>query len=74
MNQVYFCPPGTPADRITTLEAAFKAITSEASVQQAFVKANLTPGFLSKAQAEAAVKSGLAEEPAIAAAVSSYTG
>jgi hypothetical protein len=43
VSQVYFCPPGTPASRISALSAAFKAITAEPSVRKAFITANLTP-------------------------------
>ncbi|HEX3959226.1 MAG TPA: tripartite tricarboxylate transporter substrate-binding protein [Trebonia sp.] len=74
VNQVYFCPPGTPASLVSALSAAFKAITSEASVKAAFIKQNLTPGYLSQSQVTAAVKSDLAQEPAIAAAAGNYQG
>jgi tripartite-type tricarboxylate transporter receptor subunit TctC len=74
VNQVYFCPPGTPASLVTALSAAFKAITAEPAVKKAFIADNLTPGFLSQAQATAAVKSDVAEESAIAAAAANYQG
>jgi tripartite-type tricarboxylate transporter receptor subunit TctC len=74
VNQVYFFPAGTPAGLTTVMAAAFKAITAEPSVKAAFIKQNLTPGYLSQAQATAAVKSDLAQEPAIAAAAGNYQG
>jgi hypothetical protein len=43
-------------------------------VKAAFIKANLTPGYLSKAQATAAIKTAQAEEPEIAAAAGNYQG
>jgi tripartite-type tricarboxylate transporter receptor subunit TctC len=74
VNQVYFCPPGTPASLVAALSTAFKAITTEPAVKAAFIKANLTPGYLSQSQVTAAVKSDLTEEPAIAAAAGNYQG
>jgi tripartite-type tricarboxylate transporter receptor subunit TctC len=74
VNQVYFFPTGTPAGLVSTMSAAFKAVTAEPSVKAAFIKENLTPGYLSQSQVTAAVASDLAEEPAIAAAAGNYQG
>ena len=62
VNQVYFFPTGTPAGLVSTMSAAFKAITAEPSVKAAFIKENLTPGYLSQSQATAAVASDLAKD------------
>lgn len=73
VNQVYFCPPGTPQSRVEALTIAVKAVLAEASTRKAFIQQNLTPGYLSPAQSRAAIAADVKEEPAIAAATATFS-
>ena len=72
VNQVYFCPVGTSPARVAALTAAFKTATADPAVQAAFIKANLTPGYLSPAQSTQAITTDISEEASISSAASSY--
>jgi tripartite-type tricarboxylate transporter receptor subunit TctC len=64
-NQVVFAAPGTPADVAAALQQAFKQALGEASVQAAFNKAGLTPGYIDPAATLAHIKDVIAGAPAI---------
>ena len=64
-NQVVFAAPGTPADVAAALQQAFKQALNESSVQTAFNKAGLTPGYIDPAATLAHIKDVIAGAPAI---------
>lgn len=74
-NQVVFTAPGTPAGVTAALQKAFRQALNEASVQAAFNKAGLTPGYIDPPATLAHIKDVIAGASAIRAYLGySYNG
>lgn len=72
VNQVFFCPAGTPASHVAALTAAFQSAQTSAGAMSAFVKANLATGYLSPAASATAINTDVKLEGALAKAIASY--
>jgi tripartite-type tricarboxylate transporter receptor subunit TctC len=74
VNQVFFTPAGTPASLTAALGLAFKSAEQNPATASAFTKANLAVGYLSSAQAAAAINKDVQMEGALAQAIASFQG
>jgi tripartite-type tricarboxylate transporter receptor subunit TctC len=72
VNQVFFTPAGTPAGLTAALGLAFKSAEQNPATATAFTKANLAVGYLSGAQAAAAINTDVEQESALAHAIASF--
>jgi tripartite-type tricarboxylate transporter receptor subunit TctC len=64
-NQVVFTAAGTPAAETAALRAAFKHALESPAVRAQFVRAGLTPGYISSAQTMEHIKSAIVNGPAL---------
>jgi len=74
-NQVVFTAPGTPPAYAAALQAAFEKALQDPTVQQKFVTAGLSPGYISPADTLSHMSDVITNAPAIRSYLSySYNG